>query len=331
MPKYITWIVNLLLLGISCLFSVLFIEFSVRIFMPHDDIAEWYQPHPKYHHTLKPDFYQQFHYQSHDAVMTVQTDAAGFRELDAKETNGDEIKVLFLGDSFVFGYGLEIHTRIDSFLRVLAKEHGISLTTVNWGVPGWGTSQETLYAADHLKDELPDILVLLFCNNDPANDRGYELPALPNTKSPLFPVKTWLRRYSHLYRWLLELRAMKQHSPQGKENDVRLKENDGISEEDWCNTRALMLQLYRDYEKIYPQVFMLLIAAAPEDSLVKENLENIADNGERLFYIDLMPFIKNIPVKDRVMPWDGHWSPAVHEAAANAIMDWVEENIQALQ
>ena len=78
MLKRYLWFFNVLILGISAVASVLIGECLVRIFMPHADIAEWYQPHQKYHHVLKTNFYQKFRYQQHDAIMTVQTNVGGF-------------------------------------------------------------------------------------------------------------------------------------------------------------------------------------------------------------------------------------------------------------
>jgi len=305
----------------------MFIELVVRVFIPHTEIAEWYQSHPKYNHILKPNFYQLFHYPNHDAVMTVQTNSLGFRELQLLgngKTAG--FKVLFLGDSFVFGYGLEVNNRLDSFLHDLAKERNIPLTTVNWGVPGWGTSHQVLYAEDHLQEESPDVLVLLFCKNDPANDRGLELPTLTNIDSPLYFVKYCLRRYSHLYRWLLEFCARSRQLVNREGIDTEHAYN--ISSEEWNHTTSYILQLSKIFEDINPEGCILLLAAAPEDIQVKKNLVQIAEKISQLFYIDLIPYVEDIPYKERVMAWDGHWSPAVHNAAAKAVMDWIDENMQ---
>ena len=314
--------INLLLLGVSCLVSALTIEIALRIFMPHEDIAEWYQPHQKYHHTLKPDFYQRFHYRKHDAVMTVQTDAAGFRACNSDSTTDKGMKVLFLGDSFVFGYGLEVHDRLDCFLRRLAEKRNLPVDTVNWGVPGWGTRHQVRYAADHLQEESPDVLVLVFCKNDPANDRGLELPTLPDMESPLYPVKTWLRSYSHSYRWLLEIRARSWQ--RGSQGDAPAQPH-MISPEEWDNTGAYILRLAAILESVNPQACLLLMASAPEDKQVRSTLEQLSEKSGHLFYIDLLPYISDIPKRDRVMPWDGHWSAAVHKAAARAVLEWIEE------
>jgi len=322
--KRYLWLFNVLILGISAAASVLIVECLVRIFIPHADIAEWYQPHQKYHHVLKPNFYQKFRYQQHDAVMTVHTNAAGFRDEEHGFNTKKGMKILFLGDSFAFGYGLETQDRLDTQLRKFAEKEGINLETVNWGVPGWGTSHQSLFAADHLSEEKPDVLVLLFCNNDPENDRGVGLPVLPDTESVLYPLKTFLRKYSHIYRWLLEIRARKiqvsaHDSVQGKGI---------ISPEDWSRTSECIRQIHKSLINANPEGKMLLLAAAPEDMDTSNHLQQIAGIDGGIFYIDLLPFVSDLKPAERIMPWDGHWSARVHAAAAQAIFTWIRENRQ---
>lgn len=322
--KRYLWFFNVLILGISAVASVLIGECLVRIFMPHADIAEWYQPHQKYHHVLKTNFYQKFRYQQHDAIMTVQTNVAGFRDEEHGCNTKNGMKIVFLGDSFVFGYGLEIQDRLDTQLKKLAEKAGMNLETVNWGVPGWGTSHQSLFAADHLSEEKPDVLVLLFCNNDPENDRGFGLPALPDKESVLYPLKTFLRQYSHVYRWLLEIRARK---IQGFPLYSEQAEGD-ITPEDWSRTSEYISQIHKSLVNANPEGKMLVLAAAPEDMDTIGHLQQIADSEAGIFYIDLLPFFSDIEPAERIMPWDGHWSARVHAAAAQAIFTWIRETRQ---
>ena len=313
---------NLGLLGVSLLAALGVAEVTVRLVMPRDDIAGWFQPDPAYHHTLRPQFHQAFAYRGHDFVMDVQTNAAGFRDATSSAPDEEATTVLFLGDSFVFGYGINVEDRLDTQLQKLAQQDERALRTINWGVPGWGTDLEARYARDHLAEVRPDVLVLVFCDNDPANDRGVGLPTLPGTSSPLYPIKAFLRGHSHLYRLLLEVRA-KRHAQQAMpEND---KTNPtgayAISEDDWKRTENGIRMIYGTLLQANPNARMFLLAATPDHAPTREHLTAIATKAGRLEYLDLGPYIASLSTSERVLPWDGHWSPAVHAAAAQAVWE----------
>ena len=80
-------------------------------------------------------------------------------------------RVLVLGDSYTWGYGVanqEIYTEV--LERSLAKG-GAKVEVINSGVSGWGTDQEYLFLErDGIKYQ-PDVVVLaLFLFNDPENN-----------------------------------------------------------------------------------------------------------------------------------------------------------------
>ncbi len=67
---------------------------------------------------------------------TVRTNAVGFRDDDASLSNPD---VLFLGDSYVFGWGVE---RADGVEKQYEQRYGKKV--LNMGVPGYSSIQEML-------------------------------------------------------------------------------------------------------------------------------------------------------------------------------------------
>ena len=329
MRKYLPVLQNasLLILSVAC--ALLIGEAVLRLMMPRNDIAEWYQADPVYHHLLKPDFFQRYTYRGFGISIDVRTNANGFRD-DIREVPVSGVtKVLFLGDSYVFGYGLNVDERMDTALRALAAHAEHHIETINWGVPGWGTRHQMLYAVNHLESARPEVLVLVFCNNDPANDRGVGLPALPDKESLFYPLKNALRRWSHLYRLLLEWRASSRiRSEMGQDavspDDFR---PDGtphaITPEEWEQTSEYMLRIYRHLINVNPDANMLILPANPEDTVVHEQLMSIAENGERLHYLDLKAHIAPLSEEERRMPWDAHWSPEMHHAVARSIYDWI--------
>jgi len=89
------------------------------------------------------------------------------REFDVAKSPGTT-RILALGDSFVFGSGVENDQRFTDFLQ---RSFDGNVEVINTGVPGWGNDQELLYfesVADKLQ---PDIVLLVFMTaNDVVNN-----------------------------------------------------------------------------------------------------------------------------------------------------------------
>ena len=101
------------------------------------------QPHSLSHNSHKPG----------ESVPAIH-DEDGFRipyELETTSRSG--LKILFLGDSLTFGYGVPAEK---TFSYLTAEQLGVS--AMNAGVPGWGLSQILLRAQDEIPDDGPQRL-----------------------------------------------------------------------------------------------------------------------------------------------------------------------------
>jgi hypothetical protein len=89
----------------------------------------------------------------------------GFR--DPEPSLDDRPGVLFLGDSFVWGYNVEVADRFTEKLRARHPERQV----YNFGVAGYSTDQEYLMLQQHFKEYHPHIVFLVFCteNDDAGN------------------------------------------------------------------------------------------------------------------------------------------------------------------
>jgi len=89
----------------------------------------------------------------------------GSRPLIAK-TSG-EYRILMLGDSFAFGFGVNSDQTFSSLLEEkLRNETGINIRVINAGVPSYGTLQEVQYLKSYSKKYEPDLVVIAFFDND---------------------------------------------------------------------------------------------------------------------------------------------------------------------
>jgi hypothetical protein len=94
--------------------------------------------------------------------------ALGLRERDIARRDAHRRRVLIMGDSVVFGSGLEANER---FSDLIGAELGDSFEVVNAGVPGWGNDQELLLYETSLRPLDADVVVLTFTgSNDVVNN-----------------------------------------------------------------------------------------------------------------------------------------------------------------
>jgi lysophospholipase L1-like esterase len=112
-------------------------------------------------------------------TIAVRNNSFGLRDIEHDRTA--KPTVLFLGDSFVWGYDVEQNERFTELLR----DELVGTRIVNAGVVGYGTDQEYLLLDRIWNAFQPAVVVLMFCvNNDRAdnsvnlNDGGYYKPYL---------------------------------------------------------------------------------------------------------------------------------------------------------
>jgi len=76
-----------------------------------------------------------------------------------RNTNG---RILVLGDSFAWGFGINKNERFSEIIERSYK----NLEVINSAVPGYSTDQQLLYYLNEGHKYHPDYVLLLFCEND---------------------------------------------------------------------------------------------------------------------------------------------------------------------
>jgi len=139
-------------------------------------------------------------------------------------------RILVLGDSFAFGFGVAQDETFSAELERQLGERGLRVEVLSSGVPGWSLDNELVYLRTQGFDLEPDLILLASCENDLSdlawnrltldaerlplrveatrrmidpkgrmryvNESRYALPALS------FPGKDWLEDHSLLYHFL---------------------------------------------------------------------------------------------------------------------------------
>jgi lysophospholipase L1-like esterase len=109
--------------------------------------------------------------------VDVSINSLGLRDLEYPLERGEMSRMLVIGDSFAWGFGVERHERIS---EILERRHTL-WEIINAGTSGYGTDQQYLYLRDRGLALAPDVVLLLFhhsdfVNNGAAEQYGYHKP-----------------------------------------------------------------------------------------------------------------------------------------------------------
>lgn len=291
-------------------------------FWVYDELLGWAHK-PLQHGQFKhPDF-----------SVTVNINSRGLRDTEypIQRTTGKK-RMLVLGDSFGWGFGVEQEAR---FSEVLENEHP-DWEIINASVSGYGTDQQLLYLKEYGIAYEPDIVLLLFCENDFTNNirseqNWFNKPfftmennalILRNNPVPQSTLRQRLDRFffgktyfwSRIYRSSLQIyaRLRKSSSPGvkeylGKANAYEI-------------TAALIKSMNELCKEDHAGFILVSIAMDQAKQTVLQNLS--AQNS--ISYLPLDRFFAGI--EDKVtFHSDDHWNAVGHQVAAAAIGQFLVE------
>lgn len=105
--------------------------------------------------------YRELHYNQR---TTVRHNETGFR--DGKHGLKKKKRIAFVGDSFVWGFDVNKEERFTEKIQALMPDWEV----MNLGVAGYSTDQELLLVRRYFDDFRPDIVVLIFCQQNDEDD-----------------------------------------------------------------------------------------------------------------------------------------------------------------
>ena len=195
-----------ILVVLSICFALGVAEIALRMFdhplaKAHIDYSTWYRPSAYFGHELIPNF---------DGLgplgVPVKINSFGFRDDEHERLKpSGTIRVLGLGDSFTFGWGVQVE---ETFLKQL--ERGLQIRTarpvevINAGVPGWGLAQYDRYLKRDGFQYSPDIIVIAYFADDLAGSRDDSVISNvpPSVHNEDVPVKGGVLHYSRLFNFM---------------------------------------------------------------------------------------------------------------------------------
>ena len=246
---------------------------------------------------------------------TVRINSDGFRDDEYPVEKGQRWRIIFLGDSLTFGWGVE---KEQSFEHLLERELDAREPTeiINFGTGNYNTVQEVNLLLEKGLRYRPDQVVLFYFINDaePVPQRS-RLPWLGNIRIVTFywsRVKALLARLDPSAGFEAYYAALYRGDPEG----WRRSRGALLELQETCRERGIVLQVV-----LLPELHELAdYTFAREHALVADFLRA---NG--IPVLDLAPSFANEtdPTTLWVAPDDAHPNARAHRLIANYTLDFI--------
>lgn len=307
----------------GCLVIIILAELSARAFFPQwaptteERVKLWvYDELLGWAHT--PNQRARFNHQ--DFSVEVVINSQGMRDSEYSLERTEKRRMLVLGDSFGWGFGVELHERFSEILENIHPDWEI----INASVSGYGTDQEFLFLKEKGIVLKPDVVLLLFCENDfesnvRAEDNWYFKPYFVIESGQLklhnVPVPKATIHHQQIERFFLGRTYLGQALFYCIKD--RLNSNNGSGDDQRMdNVTYLLLTSMNELCKKSGSVFMLV--SVPTNNLRNRTFLQKFAKEEKIAYLPLDTQFEST-VTSTTFPHDSHWNAKGHEIAANAI------------
>ena len=341
-------LINLSLILLSTLFALILSEIALRVMgleplyvSPERDHFWKYDPLLGWAH--EPG--QEGIFETPQFRTNVRINANGLRDRPHSYERRDDIeRILVLGDSFAWGYGVEESER---FSQLLEKSQGVEV--INAGVSGYSTDQELLwYRNEGIKYET-DLVILVLAGNDVGdNERQlvntiYYKPRfviedgeLVLTGSPVPKTSSqgkliyFLSQRSALayflvqrYFDLLSLYSRSQANSERTNSSISSINNE---REDFKLTIALIDEI-KNIAESRKAKFMIVATDrwwdSPSGETYKAFINSLRTEGFLVLDVESMP---GFDPEIMLIPNDGHWNHSGHEFVAEKVKAFIKRS-----
>ena len=199
---------RLALIWMGVLAGLVLLEGAVRIFLPAN--PDYYDSRKFTRHVAGTRFHENIPGAFSDSFIgvPVSINSLGLRgpEISVAKAPGT-VRVLGVGDSITFGYGVRLE---DAFLSVLEKSLNatapvsVKYQVLNSGVGATGLDYYYYVLRTKAPELKPDVVIVNICLNDihvylDALGIAKAPPSAPRKRTPVRVLNTWLLQHSRLY------------------------------------------------------------------------------------------------------------------------------------
>jgi len=326
------WLDSLVALAVGALLALVAAEGLVRIFFD-EPVQPRFVTDPGYGVRWNESRVDTRHYVPGEYDVRVTTNSIGLRgprEYRIERTPGTR-RIVLLGDSFTFGFGVEDDEVVSTVLedRLNGPAGAPRTEVVNMGVSGFGQAEELVTWQKRAQAWKPDAVVILYFDNDIGNNAVAGLFAvgqdgrivrtgaeympgarLQESLYAIAPVR-WL--FEHSEAWNLVRNRLSQLVQNAKLEKQGLKSFDDTTTSGVALTRALLGELAREIRAAGAEPVIFVI---PNRAIVS-NYPLSAPETEALGakLVDGRLFLTS----EDYYRADGHWRPSGHRKAAMAL------------
>lgn len=344
---------SLALLIISTTFTFLLIEMGTRFVgwspmyvSPERDRFWKYDPHLGWAH--QPG--QEGIFETKQFRTYVHINQKGLRDYEhSYERTSDTRRILVLGDSFAWGYGVEESQRFSQLL-----ETSLGVEVINAGVSGYSTDQELLwFRSEGIKYDT-DLVILVFTGNDIGDNQrqlvntiyykphfivedgdlilqGYPVPRTSRQGRLVY----FLSQRSALAYFLVQSYFdLLSYSRNLRANSYRGNSSlsTSSSTRDPFEVTIALLEEIRNIANSKKSKFMIVATDGwwngPPGSTYQDFIDTLKADGFLVLDVEAMPGFDPMEMH---IPNDGHWNKAGHEFVAKKIKDFNEGNQLLIQ
>jgi len=305
-----------------------------------------------------PNYHGRF--KSIDFDIIIEHDEMGLRRAtrETRSIDSDAEHIVFLGDSFTWGWGVE---NDEVFTEQLQNRLGDAAQIHNFGVNAYSTAQELLMLEKHALLTEPDTVVVMFFSNDLNENTDakegrrpwFELidnelqPRNQPVKRPsVGAFKLFMQRsvaLSQLKHAFYQIRD----SLEGKEGNKPAAElpQESYSEEKWRLLNALLKELQTRCKEATPVCQLQIVYIPTREEVITFKAHGTSAIASRvgaicdaagIRFLDLSRGLYKVWQDSAIgepdatpiyLPVDGHWDVAGHAAVANILFDsWQNDN-----
>ncbi|MCX5737733.1 MAG: SGNH/GDSL hydrolase family protein, partial [Proteobacteria bacterium] len=237
-------------------------------------------------------------------------------------------RVLVLGDSVTFGWGVEEEQNFSRRLEIaLRQQLACPVEVLNSGVAGYGTVEEADYFTHEGLEVAPDVVLIYYVEND-----NQSVPHATGAVASF--LKDWVVYRSHLvstvlYAW--RLNSWKLHA-QAAGGDRAAYEAEQRAWDTRSGTAASFAALH-EIATVAQSHGMRVILASHPNSLANRSLDAVRDRllreaaaSDGMAFVDVAPAI--VPYRDRdiaVSKTDLHPNGFAHGLIAEALLPAVRD------
>jgi lysophospholipase L1-like esterase len=346
-----SFLINLTLLIVSTAFAFLLGEIALRLmgwgplyvssernhFWKYDSLLGWaHQPG------------QEGIFETPQFRTFVRINQKGLRDHEhSYERPNNAKRILVIGDSFAWGYGVEESERFSQRL-----ETSLDVEVINAGVSGYSTDQELLWYSNEGVKYDTDLIILVFTGNDIGHNqqqfvytiyhkpqfvieegnlilKGYPVPrASPQARSTYFLSQHSAFVYFLVQRYFDLLSVYNKFKVNSHPTipSEATKSTTSSTRDSFEVTMALLTEM-RNIAKSKDAKFMIVTTDrwwnAPSGETYQEFIGTLKASGFLVLDVESMP---GFEPEEMCIPDDSHWNRAGHEFVANKIKNLIESN-----